>query len=330
VTGETSDLGWWRLRQDGDGAAELGFRSFPLEVETPAGAVRLALGEDGEARILIPLAPGEPFPVLTDGRGIVLRDTVLSAAGSPVRFIDLTCREAQLEDVFSGVVHEILVRLASGGSAGATVESAVRDFRRLLLRGTGTEVTLERALGLVGELTVLERLLTRSPRAWRAWTGPPDGRHDFRVGALALEVKSTLRVAARRVTISAADQLIEPEGGALTLVWRSFEQVVGGAESVPRLASRVLAQVDDVEGAALRLEAAGFEADFADAWAAFEFSQLSGESYRVSEGFPRLSWPQPAGVHKVRYEVDLSAADPFRLDRASEGAAFDALVATLS
>jgi hypothetical protein len=313
VSADAAEFAWWRLRQPGAGQSVPGISSIALEVRTAAGAVRLALGDAGEARVLIPLVASEAFPIVEDSRGITVRDTVLSADGRAIRFADITCREEVLEGVFSRLVQQIVSELDAGKAVATAVEGAVREFRMLLMRGGA--VTVEAALGLLGELLVLEELMHMAPGAWRGWA-PPDGRHDFRAGDAALEVKSTRRAAARRVTISSIDQLAAPEAGTLTLLWRCFEEHAGAPHTVPRAAARLIALADDPEGMEHALKAHGYEIDTAAAWDRFAFSTLGSEAYRVVEGFPRLLAPRgglPRGVKKVRYDVELDAAAAYRL-----------------
>jgi len=53
-------------------------------------------------------------------------------------------------------------------------------------------LSIERQLGLLGELLVLDRMIaTDGPKATKAWIGPRGEPHDFRVGNHEFEVKST-------------------------------------------------------------------------------------------------------------------------------------------
>jgi hypothetical protein len=69
-------------------------------------------------------------------------------------------------------------------------------------------LSIERQLGLIGELIVLERMITADgPQAIDAWIGPRGEPHDFRVARNEFEVKTT--AASRRVhTIHNFTQLI--------------------------------------------------------------------------------------------------------------------------
>jgi hypothetical protein len=315
-----ANIGWERLRsQPPQDWADLGVPSLPISSGTAAGSTRLAIGPDGEARLLVPISPGDPFPNIGDSQGLGLRDSIFTVSGRPVRFVDLICRERQLESVFQELVTEVLRRLESGQAASLAVEGAVRDFRTLLRRAHAREVTPEVALGLLGELAILLQLLSISPTGWQAWTGPFGARHDFRSGPIALEVKSTLRSQTKTVEISALDQLSEPQNGELFLAFQVFEEDAGGDLAVPGLISEALAISSDPDAIIERLASVGYDPAFEDHWNSFRFSRLSTETYRVIPGFPRLvpsdfeAAELPIGVSHFRYRIDLAVASEYRL-----------------
>ena len=77
---------------------------------------------------------------------------------------------------------------------------------------------MERQVGLLGELIVLERLIRRDgPELLSAWIGPRGEPHDFRLPEMELEVKTT--TGTRRIhTINGTQQLIPTPGHTLHLV----------------------------------------------------------------------------------------------------------------
>ena len=316
-----ADISWTRLRREAASpTADLGVASIALQVGTGAGPARVALGPEGEARLLLPIRSGDPFPVLADSRGIGLRDSALALAGRPVRFIDLSCRVPALERVFRDLTGAILKRLAAGEPAHLAVTGAVTDFRRLLLEGLASEITPQKAIGLVGELLVLRDLLARSSDAWRAWVGPHGARHDFRAGPVALEVRTTTRAQTRTIEVSALDQLLEPDAGRLFLVHQVLETDAGGIIAIPALVDSLMAVASDPMALTELLREVGYEPELAHRWADYRWSQLETAVYRVEAGFPRLTPRElqpaelPVGVSHFRYRVDLAAAQAFGLD----------------
>jgi hypothetical protein len=77
---------------------------------------------------------------------------------------------------------------------------------------------IERQVGLLGELLVVERLVTAGgPDALAAWIGLLREPHDFRLGTVEFEVKTTVR-AQRIHTIHGTEQLIPSKGCSLYLL----------------------------------------------------------------------------------------------------------------
>jgi hypothetical protein len=317
-----TDLAWGRLRAEPQGtSADLGIPSFSLGVATRAGSARLALGPEGGARLLLPLSAGEAFPSIAEARGLTLTDSVFMLEGRPRRFIDLVCKSRELEEVFRDLVVEVLRRIEAKETPAKAVEGSIKDFRSLLLGARTQNISVESAVGILGELILLERLLKIDGAAWKAWTGPLGGRHDFRAGPHAVEVKASTRSQGKSVQISAVDQLAEPPGGTLALFHQVFEEDGGGDLTIPAVASRILSASSDPEAVSDLLDSAGYDAEFDKQWDQFRFSALQEDAYGVGPGFPRLipsdfqSGELPPGVSHFRYTVDLSAASQFVLQK---------------
>src|SRR6266545_4097635 len=149
---ELTDLAWNRLRSEPTRtSAELGIPSFPLPVTTSAGKIRLALGAGELARLLIPIASGEQFPKISEARGILLSDSMFMVGGRPRRFIDLSCKARELEEVFRDVVVEILRRIGKKELPARAVEGSIKDYRDLLLGVRTQDISSESAVGILGE-----------------------------------------------------------------------------------------------------------------------------------------------------------------------------------
>lgn len=326
---------WARLRKEPALSTTKDVPSIESGLRIASGAVRYALGSALEPRLLIPLAPGEAFPEI-DVPALSVRDTVLNVGGA-MRFLDLTCRNPNVERVFGRICEDVIARMSEGAPAAGAVVDVIREARELLLRGDVADIPLEMALGLCGELLILNQLLGLTPEAWRGWTGPtPAARHDFRADLRAIEVKTGLRGSGRSVEISAIDQLQEPEGGWLHLAHLVLERDGGGPIHVEALASEATARASDPAALRARLALAGYVEGEGDAsWGEFRFSLLEQALYRVAEGFPRLVPADfdviepPPGVSRFRYRLDLGHAEAFRLAEADRSQVFSEFGACL-
>ena len=313
---------WELLRAGGHSGGGLEIPTVPTDVSTVTGPVRLAVGAKGEPRLLLPLARRETPTLVDTGNALSVSVSLLSYKGTRLRFLDLICVREELETVFGEVVDEILARIGSGESCADAAKSTIEDFRALLMRTHTTDVGTGRVAGLVAELLVLDRLLDRSPLAWKAWRGPVGDRHDFRVGDTSLEVKASLHSATSGVTINGLGQLDAPTGGTLHLLRFVLEPAAGGILSLANLAKSAMSKADRPTRIQALLAAVGCTDAIAEAWNRHSFRLESEHLYEIRPGFPKLTRTMlkdgflPHGVHDVTYTIDLSVAGGFRCQTA--------------
>ena len=268
--------------------------------------------------------PRRETPTLADtGNALSVSVSSFNYKGTHLRFLDLICVRDDLETVFGEVVDEILTRIGTGDSCSDAAQSTIADFRALLIRARANGVSTGKVAGLVAELLVLNRLLDRSPSAWRAWRGPTGDRHDFRVGNVSLEVKASLHSVASGVTINGLGQLDAPTGGTLHLLHLVLEPVANGVLSLANLARSAMSKADEPSRIETLLNGAGCPDAFAEEWNRHRFRRESEDLYEVRPGFPRLTRTMlidglvPHGVHDVAYTIDLSAAGDLRCQAAA-------------
>ena len=291
--------------------------TMPTGVVTAAGEVRLAVGQHGEARLLLPLSREERRATIRGGIGLSISVSSFNHEGRSLRFLDLICLSPDLEAVFGEVADEILVRIARGDRCLDAARSTIEDFRSLLRQPGGGDVDVRKIAGLIAELLVLNRLLERSPSAWKAWRGPAGDRHDFRTRDTSLEVKASLRADASTITINGLEQLDVPDNGALYLLRTVLEPVHGGSLSVSDLARKAISIGSEPESLRGLLAAVGCNDIDAERWNRHRFRTESGHLYEIRPGFPRVTMSMlaggvvPTGVHGVSYQVDLSVAHSF-------------------
>ena len=327
--------GWTILRAGGREATGLEIPTIPSKIVVSAGPIRFALGKNGESRVLLPLSERETLRGLSGAPSLQITVSTFLSTGEKQSFLDLTCLSSELEDVFSDVTDEILARVISGQGCIEAARTTIDDFRALLIRPRSKDVSMSTIVGLVGELVFLDRLLDRTPQAWRCWRGPVGDRHDFRSGNSSVEVKSTTRVGDTTVIVNTLEQFEVPTGGNLHLLHLTLEPVVDGLISISKLARSVFAKSDDSDRVKELLVSLGCSDADAEAWNGTSF-RLEGETiYEVSDGFPRLvpsMFPgaeTPAGVSDVSYKVDLSVATEFAKERSRTVKIEEALVKCL-
>nr|WP_273546379.1 MULTISPECIES: PD-(D/E)XK motif protein [unclassified Xanthobacter] len=254
----------------------------------------LALFETGGLRLARAADPGGNLLVLSlEERS--RRDLFAEVCSDVVRALVLSEEEGELD-----LLSELGARLAAW---------------RAFLRDQSGGLTRQETVGLIGELLLLEQLITRVPDALGVWKSPDDGLHDFENCGHALEVKTSLG-SARRLHISALDQLDFAGLASLHVTHvRLIEQADGVtlAQLVERLSAGFASDRDRRRFAnALLRRGLAPGADGASGPAVLH---AGIEYYEVRPGFPCLSRSTvPAGIADVAYQIEVQALASFLVD----------------
>ncbi|MEL6243837.1 MAG: PD-(D/E)XK motif protein [Pseudomonadota bacterium] len=310
---------WQDLEQSGRGDGIFDVVSRSSGTETGYGPARFALGPGRERRLLVPCAQGVGGKELKGGPKLATAVVSYSSANGHQPFIDILCHDRRLDVVFAELCREILKRLGDGEGPLDAVIGTISDFRELLLSGAPTTVARSEVVGLLGELLVLRQLTGEDPDAAAAWTGPFEQRHDFRRGTRALEVKTSSRADATKVTINGSHQLLAPANGELCLVHVRIEAAGSGSLTVGRVFDDLVATGADEERLRTGLGALGCPDPHDEAWNSFAFELQGTDAYRVISGFPRVTPEQfsdgnvPEAISSLKYDVDLPVAGEFRM-----------------
>lgn len=324
--------GWAVLRAGDKEPSGLSIPTKSAGINAPAGAIRIALSDEGEARLLLPLADNEDPIRIIGAPALSVSVTQLSEHLKTRRFLDLICRVNKLEVVFAEVVDQIIGRIRVGASCTAAVQSTIDEFRALLTSRDPSDAPREKVAGLLGELLLLDDLLQRSPEGWRAWRGPEGARHDFVMGITAFEVKVTMKKGSSTITVNGLEQLCEPAGGNLFLQHYELEAASNGPISIRTLGEMVLQRASDPTRVVALLAAAGCPSVDDDAWNTVSFRLEGDRVYRVNEEFPRIisssfaDVKAPSGVSALSYCVDLSVASSNVLEPSHASAAKEMLL----
>lgn len=169
------------------------------------------------------------------------------------------------------------------------------------LLASQTLLSVERQLGLIGELLVLDSVIDMTgPAAVDSWTGPAGEPHDFRLNGCELEVKTT--AGSRRLHyIHGLDQLVPSQGMKLFVVSVLLEPA-GKAEwiSLQSMVQKIRARIQDDGGRLKRLNDLFAKSGLRDA-----DLQLYSRKWRlrrpvghaeVGHNFPRISRPDIVSI----------------------------------
>lgn len=302
-------LAGWALCAERPPSSDL--RILPIE---ESDGLLATLDSKARPGIMVELKSGESLggAPLVDSAGLRCELYPFGTKEKPRRGMLVTCCVQDVQEAFASFGETLLEHRRAGATPVASYRRACEDFRKLTVSTLADQRAI--LIGVLGELITLERLLLLSPIALDAWMYPNLERNDFRMGSVAIEVKTSLRSqnGAAVIRVSAIDQLDPPEGGALFLRSIRLERNPGGEVSLSALETRLThllttARADELRE---RLRHAGLPGSARDE----RFSILGMETFRVNEGFPRLSLQKlkteslDEGVRRVSYDLDLAHA----------------------
>lgn len=296
------------------------FRTAPIGVDTPQGAVQAGVDAEGHRHLLVPLASRHSLQEILDGDAVILRRRALEDEHRYQQYASLELVDERHADLFTALCVEVAERVAATPErAVAALRDALKDWRALLA-GNRQVLTSSALAGLFGELHLLRSMLLQDTGAAAFWTGPTGSAQDFHRGGRAVEVKTTTAPEGRSIRIHGTDQLDVEAPGRLLLHWLRVQCDQG--TSVPELVDDIMQRTDDTAGFRKRLQKVGYHESDRDVYARKGFDVIEVRTYEIGPGFPRIT---PAGltgdaalggVGPVEYSVDLDApaADARRID----------------
>jgi hypothetical protein len=258
-----------------------------------------------------------------------LREITLSleqVPGKRAKLLLVRLNDDHFRELFRVFCEDIVQATADAESASDALLAAIRRtwrWHQLLRKGTSRLLTPEEQKGLIGELLVLDNLLTLlNPHdAVVSWKGPFGAPKDFEYGSVLIESKTRRNAATPFVQISSEFQLDIPDGAKLFLsVTNLLESTAANPESfdLNQLVVRVTdggvrpspASLELMESA---LSAAGYRGE--DDYSSWKWTLGSSNWYEVKPGFPSLaSASVPEGISHVRYDLALNSCADFAID----------------
>lgn len=157
------------------------------------------------------------------------------------RYLDVTCEHDDLVEVFHHFIAAVFERISvDAPDNGHVVMRTLAVWREFFSPATGRP-SPDTVTGVIGELLFLRDLArVASSDGIAAWTGPKGGRHDFRSGDVALEVKTTRAHTRRVISVSGEEQFVPPDGGTLYLHFLRLEESPGTGVSLLDLIDEIV------------------------------------------------------------------------------------------
>lgn len=293
---------WEEISETGHSAGR--FRVFP---DHPLDFF-LDFSLHGKREVMVEaMADGLPVPDLPTFQNIELSITEVTGG---LR-IGMTLNDEDLSQSFSVMCYDLVQRSSKGINVPDALQiflTALSHWADLFKQKLSGGLTRPETIGLLGELLVLEHLITHGSvnvlTVVKGWRGPDGDAKDIGFNGSRIEVKTQLSTKAITLKISSLDQL-DDNGDKLHVVLNRISPAENGhsLNEVVRRLSTLLSQsrfaLSEFER---KLELASF--DHNSAYSKEKFGLDQAIIYLVNESFPRLT-PQnvPQGIFAVCYEI---------------------------
>ncbi|WP_038934312.1 PD-(D/E)XK motif protein [Bradyrhizobium japonicum] len=240
-------------------------------------------------------------------------------------FLVLSLEDINRRDLFANICADVVATAAQASREDALRRFLARlDAWRQFLRERRSGLSRQETIGLIGELLVLEQLLSADRQRLSAWKSPEDGLHDFESNGHALEIKTGLGPSSS-VTISKLDQLDSTGLRQLDLLHVRLVELPGG-----RCLHDIIAAITGIlpDNASRRafedaLLGRGLMPDDDSARLTPRVQQRSIDAYSISDGFPRLlRGALPIAIVEATYTLEVRAISGFAVDAATTLDAF--------
>lgn len=240
-------------------------------------------------------------------------------------FLVLSLEDINRRDLFTTICADVVASAAQAGSEDALSRFLARLHAwRQFLRERRSGLSRQETIGLLGELLVLEQLLSADRRRLSAWKSPEDGLHDFESNGHALEIKTSLGPSSS-ITISKLDQLDSTGLRQLDLLHVRLVELPSGRCLQDIIAAITASLPDDASRRAFEdaLIGRGLMPDDDAARLLPRVQQRSIDVYSVSDGFPRLHRAAlPVAIVEATYTLEIRAISNFAVDPAATLNAF--------
>lgn len=297
-----------------------GWRTIPIGIGRCRAGVRFPAGEEALLtgfRISAPAAADLP-----QGRGFsVSRVGDAPSAGFDVWFGVSRKPTASLE-MFTLMAADLLASVsAAKGEEQRTYYqflSRIRSWQQFMERQRDRRLSEEEELGLFGELSMVDRLLSCGVPpsvVMECWKGPANGLRDFMGETHDVEVKATISPNGFPARISSLEQLDDVAGRSVFLAALRFS-LQDAAPSLPTMVEVIRQKAGDQGriGLERNLLLAGYDDAHASEYVR-GFEPMDERVFRMEEAFPRLiRSTAPLAVRAAKYELDLDLVDIATVD----------------
>lgn len=313
-------LAWQSLPRSG---AEGGWQTISITAPSAGCAIRVGrkypTGQEavlaGFDQTILPSA--EKLP---DGQGFIVERVPTDDRWT---WLALTRSESGQFDLFVAMVCDVVGLLDAANQTDRQTQmrlfvERVRAWQEFMKKGVAA-LGLEREVGLIGELTVVNGLLDEGlgcSTVIDAWKGPLDGEQDFELGMGAIEVKATVSETGFPARVGSLQQLDDHIRQPLFLAGVRLKLSSEGF-GLPSLVNQTRQRLKEAPATAAMFDRLLLDAGHYDGHASHynrRFQLVELRVIEVTGDFPRLTVGNvPSGVIAASYSIDLNRINESRL-----------------
>lgn len=234
--------------------------------------------------------------------------------------IGMILNEEDLSQSFSVMCFDLVQRSKRGTTVQAAMQifiTALNHWADLFKKRASDGLSRTEAIGLLGELLVIERLITDGSidmnLVIQGWRGPDGDARDIGFNDSRIEVKTQFSTKAISLKISSLDQL-DDNGDRVHVVLNRISPAENGRslnQIVRRLEERLRPNNAAHSEFERKLELASFDQE--STYANDRFGLDEAFVYIVNETFPRLTHHNvPQGISAASYEIKGTALEGHR------------------
>jgi len=198
---------------------------------------------NGNLVCLFPTSDGDTLPEkslpLTNGFEVSSFSPIMSAANQSSWYIEFANISNVDVILFGAILDEVIRVIQDDSSIISIIKEVVERWRTLLSLDVPNGLSVNKVIGLLGELSILQFLLENEMILTTSeWVGPHGARHDFEFAFKSIEIKTTIRKRSNEVSIHGFNQLTAFAGKRVQIIHVRIEPDPHGI-SLPALVSQI-------------------------------------------------------------------------------------------
>ncbi len=291
------------------GTVEHGWRAADLQTSGPDGDVAIGVSSEGDVGVLIPLE-SEPVELPAPSRRIRTGRILLQKGGANRSYVVISSNDPENERRFLLFCADLLEQgpFLNVPDLAEAIARSVQRFRSLLYPEDAADT--HAAIGLLGEMMLLQRLAPGLGVHASQWTGPSRQSKDIDLGHCQIEVKTTTQLDGWRLLVHGLHQLACGDTPLVMIGLRITETTDG--VSLPEVASWLRRHgLGDPQRLEIIFEAAGLAA-CESALGDRRWTLRDIAAWRITPDFPRIEpgvlsgLQHLAALDSVQYVLDLT------------------------